>query len=96
MSKSSRPIWKTALDNVAELPPCPDDLSEPLYAALVFDVHCFVRRALLLVKLCDVADGCTQACGVNDAFGVDYALRVRMCKRCYEEKYISVANTKEM
>ena len=38
-----------------------------------------------------IADSCTQACGVNDAFGVDYALRVRMCKRCYEEKYTSVA-----
>ena len=30
---------------------------------------------------------------MNDAFAVDYALRVRMCKRCYEEKYTSVALT---
>ena len=42
MSKSSRPIWTTALGNVFELPPCPTDMSEPLYAALVFDHHCFV------------------------------------------------------
>ena len=32
---------------------------------------------------------------MNDAFGVDYALRVRMCKRCYEEKYIAVAFTRK-
>ena len=42
MSKNSRPIWTTALSNVVDLPPCPTDMSEPLYAALVFDHHCFV------------------------------------------------------
>lgn len=48
---------------------------------------------MLLLKLCGVVDSYTQACGVNDAFAVDYALRVRMCKRCYKEKYTSVAFT---
>ena len=42
MSRRSRPIWMSVLDNVVELPPCPTDMSEPLYAALVFDHHCCV------------------------------------------------------
>ncbi|KAM5540153.1 hypothetical protein V8D89_006293 [Ganoderma adspersum] len=44
-------------------------MSETLYAALVFDHHCF-------------------ACGRIDGFWVDYALRVRMCERCYKENVI--------
>ncbi|KAI1782842.1 hypothetical protein LXA43DRAFT_1187368 [Ganoderma leucocontextum] len=69
MLRSSRPIWTTALGNAVELPPCPPDMCEPLYAALVFDHHCF-------------------ACGANDAFWVDYALRVRMCKQCYKTNVV--------
>ncbi|KAM5540152.1 hypothetical protein V8D89_006292 [Ganoderma adspersum] len=69
LSKCSRPIWTTALAKVVELPPRPHDMSEPLYAALVFDCRCF-------------------ACGVNNAFSVDYALRVRMCKECYKKNVV--------
>ena len=42
MSRDSRKIWTTALGRAFELPPCPPDMSEPLYAALVFGHHCFV------------------------------------------------------
>ncbi|KAI1789069.1 hypothetical protein LXA43DRAFT_893524, partial [Ganoderma leucocontextum] len=50
MSRGSRPIWTTALGNIVELPPCPTDMSEPLYAALVFDHHCFVSRDLAVLS----------------------------------------------
>ena len=30
-----------------------------------------------------------QACGVDDAFSVDYALRLRLCEQCYKSKYVS-------
>ena len=43
MSTDSRKIWTTVLAHTVQLPPCPPDMSEPLYVALVFDHHCFVN-----------------------------------------------------
>ncbi|KAJ3557330.1 hypothetical protein NM688_g1532 [Phlebia brevispora] len=40
MTRSSEFIWRRARENVPGLPPCPEDLSEPAYANLVFDTHC--------------------------------------------------------
>ncbi|KAF9476114.1 hypothetical protein BDN70DRAFT_935311 [Pholiota conissans] len=37
MSRSSWLVWKSARQNVVALPDCPDDLSEPQYAALMFE-----------------------------------------------------------
>ena len=42
MSRSSRSVWITVLRSLPEFPPCPDDMSEPAYVALVFGEHCFV------------------------------------------------------
>ncbi|KAJ3825576.1 hypothetical protein F5880DRAFT_1700706 [Lentinula raphanica] len=42
MSKSSANIWQLAGSNVEGLPPCPDDLSEPQYANLLFEPQCHV------------------------------------------------------
>ena len=36
-------MWITTLAQVEKLPPCPVDMSQPLYTALLFDRHCFVR-----------------------------------------------------
>ncbi|PIL34375.1 hypothetical protein GSI_03150 [Ganoderma sinense ZZ0214-1] len=69
MSKKNRAVWTSALGDVPEFPPCPTDMCEPLYAALVFGKYCF-------------------GCGVGDAFWVDYALRLRMCVRCYKANVI--------
>ncbi|RPD58185.1 hypothetical protein L227DRAFT_190832 [Lentinus tigrinus ALCF2SS1-6] len=44
MSRRHRSIWQVVLRRVPDLPPRPEDLSEPLYTALVFGQHCFVRR----------------------------------------------------
>ncbi|KAI1789116.1 hypothetical protein LXA43DRAFT_1183460 [Ganoderma leucocontextum] len=41
MSRSGRTTWRIVLGNVPELPPCPGDMCEPLYAALVFGQYCF-------------------------------------------------------
>lgn len=41
-SQNSRHIWMAARKNIANLPDCPTDLSEPQYAALVFGRHCQV------------------------------------------------------
>lgn len=34
--------------SIREMPDCPPYLSEPAYARLVFDVHCYVRRSLYM------------------------------------------------
>ena len=44
MSKHSAPFWKAARANVEGLPECPDDMSEPAYASLVFSDHCDVSH----------------------------------------------------
>ncbi|KAF9646073.1 hypothetical protein BDM02DRAFT_3189139 [Thelephora ganbajun] len=38
--RSSKLIWKMSLASVDELPPCPRDLAEPAYAALLFGPYC--------------------------------------------------------
>ncbi|KAG8732742.1 hypothetical protein FRC11_011165 [Ceratobasidium sp. 423] len=40
MQRSAGHIWRTALQNVPDLPPCPNDLCEPQYAALLFTKYC--------------------------------------------------------
>ncbi len=41
-SRSSAPFWKAARKNVEGLPDCPQYLSEPAYANLMFFAHCHV------------------------------------------------------
>ena len=42
LSRRNCDVWKTALRGVPGLPSCPDDMSEPAYAALLFDKYCSV------------------------------------------------------
>ncbi|KAF8602635.1 hypothetical protein BDV93DRAFT_607449 [Ceratobasidium sp. AG-I] len=64
MSRSSTYIWRAAIANVEDLPPCPDTMNEPQYTALVFTLLCtFCRKKMtteydtlytnLLVRLCN-------------------------------------------
>ncbi|KAI0643254.1 hypothetical protein C8Q79DRAFT_915732, partial [Trametes meyenii] len=64
LSRSNRRLWSAALTRIPDLPPCPDDISEPCYTALIFDSYCF-------------------HCGADQAYSVDYFLRVRLCSTCY-------------
>jgi hypothetical protein len=47
--KASRlAVWKPALEAIEGLPPCPPDLSEPVYVAWLYDrTNCQVRRQKL-------------------------------------------------
>ncbi|KAF7322480.1 F-box domain-containing protein [Mycena chlorophos] len=45
MTRSSRFIWTAALHNDPDLPPLPDDLTEPAYVNLAFSRHCHVCLA---------------------------------------------------
>ncbi|CAE6478791.1 unnamed protein product [Rhizoctonia solani] len=40
MRRSSRHIWISAMNNIEGLPPCPPDISEPRYLALLFARDC--------------------------------------------------------
>ena len=42
LAKSCRSAWVASFTTVPGLPLCPENLSEPLYAALLFDRHCLV------------------------------------------------------
>ncbi len=44
MSRDNSRLWKAARENEPGLPPCPQVISEPRYAAFVFDQYCFVSR----------------------------------------------------
>ncbi|KAG5638024.1 hypothetical protein H0H81_002225 [Sphagnurus paluster] len=54
MHKSSKSVWKTALQQITGLPECPAEMSEPQWVNLVFDPHCHVKRgkrAILISQL---------------------------------------------
>ncbi|KAF7347542.1 F-box domain-containing protein [Mycena venus] len=42
MHKSSRPIWRSSLNNVQDMPPCPPNMTEPQWISLAFDSICQV------------------------------------------------------
>jgi len=42
LNRISRYIWTYALSKIEGLPPCPSDMVEPQYVALMFWKHCFV------------------------------------------------------
>ena len=46
MKKNIISVWRSARANAIGLPACPDDLTEPQYAELVFGQHCHVRALL--------------------------------------------------
>ncbi|KAG9081331.1 hypothetical protein FRC06_005631 [Ceratobasidium sp. 370] len=60
MNRSAIQTWRSALSNVPGLPPCPKELCEPQYAALVFSKYCSMcgKQAprpmdpILQVRLC--------------------------------------------
>ncbi|KAG9083804.1 hypothetical protein FS749_005721, partial [Ceratobasidium sp. UAMH 11750] len=60
LSRSAIQTWQHALSNVDGLPPCPEELCEPQYAALMFTKYCSMcgKHAMrpmdprLLVRLC--------------------------------------------
>ena len=45
LSRTARFVWEAARENVdPPLPECPEDMSEPMYAYLVFGKYCLVRH----------------------------------------------------
>ncbi|KAF8655843.1 hypothetical protein AX16_002927 [Volvariella volvacea WC 439] len=63
MSESSTHLWEQARRNIDKLPPCPDDMTEPGYASLVFGHRCQVcGRANVRTTFWNVRVRCCNAC----------------------------------
>jgi hypothetical protein len=91
MSKNSKHIWRAARSNT-DLPECPDNLSEPMYAALVYENICQV----CLIKLCALEllrnhnlNAPLQKCGCRTDIDPSFALRMRLCRTCYVLSYVA-------
>lgn len=86
MSRHSLGVWRAVLASLDGLPPCPDDLSEPAYASLIFDQYCHVcddptnnlPSLLNRPRLTCIV----QVCKGDDGFTVHWQCRMRMCHRC--------------
>ncbi|KAG8710423.1 hypothetical protein FRC08_017193 [Ceratobasidium sp. 394] len=66
MRRSAIRIWERAASNVPGLPPCPFDMCEPAYAALIFSPWC---------SECGVQRAERMTCVFPE-------LRVRLCESC--------------
>ncbi|KAG8790972.1 hypothetical protein FRC12_010502 [Ceratobasidium sp. 428] len=51
LSRSSTPIWDSAINNVPGLPPCPPDLSAPHYVSLIYSKTCSECGARVLRRM---------------------------------------------
>ncbi|KAF8186012.1 hypothetical protein BJ912DRAFT_852529 [Pholiota molesta] len=85
LHRSSTFVWKAALSNVEGLPACPEDMSLPCWTNLVFDHHCQVWAINITNRLLFICI-CTQNCLTNNVKKCDFALRVRYCKKCANDK----------
>jgi hypothetical protein len=50
MTKNARHIWAVSLGNIKRLPGCFEDMSEPQYAAFLFEQVCSAKVRLRLVS----------------------------------------------
>ncbi|KAJ7269386.1 hypothetical protein B0H12DRAFT_1095559 [Mycena haematopus] len=66
MHKSSRPIWRSSLNSVEDMPPCPPHMNEPQWICLAFDAVCQVCQKIarkvdwhLYIRICGK---CAKTC----------------------------------
>ncbi|KAH7320470.1 CHAT domain-containing protein [Rhizoctonia solani] len=72
-------VWRQAVENVPGLPPCPEGICEPQYAALIYTKHCSMCGAKIVkdmdpylnVRICK---DCVEI-HVTHVDGIDYELR---------------------
>lgn len=83
MSRRSMSFWKAARQNVEDLPPCPEDMSEPAYANLLFRTNCYVSLLLFLMRHADtVSSFVLQHCSRAGCDQIYWDCRARYCKNC--------------
>ncbi|KAH9895856.1 hypothetical protein C8Q73DRAFT_689792 [Cubamyces lactineus] len=111
LSRTSRSVWLASLNRITGLPPCPTDMTEPAYAALLFDRICMLCSATrsnwvdyaIRLRLCK---SCYRAHIKKGKDIVDdwvYDIRngndaIRFCMAmtpCETSRYIGIAHTLE-
>lgn len=80
MHRSSAHVWRAARLNVEDLPPCPEDMSEPAYANLLFRTDCHV--SVHQPSLCFHSSSRVQRCSQPATEIVEWDCRARYCSRC--------------
>lgn len=87
MSRSARPVWRESFETVDDLPKCPEDMSEPEYANLVFDTACSVCSILTIRDNLLIFD--TQECLSSRGAEAFWAWRRRLCKKCLRKACVT-------
>ncbi|KAM5542624.1 hypothetical protein V8D89_003585 [Ganoderma adspersum] len=89
LAKRNKDVWVSARNTLdPPLPECPEDLSEPHYASLVFDRFCTASRPPLVCGA--VGKGSKEEEGEEVAgwnaveLTASYAVRVRLCEQCWK------------
>lgn len=83
MSKDSKRIWRISRE-ASEIPDCPEDLSEPQYADLLFGIGCYVRIVPMHISFLLMI--IFQYCGRARAHSLFFSLRIRLCGTCAKEQ----------
>ena len=81
--------WKRTRENVEELPACPNDLSEPAYANLMFSAHCHVSLMLhspLPFTLTDWLVTVQKCLAENQSLLMHVEARAQLCYKCSLEE----------
>ena len=91
MKRSSISIWKHARSQFDDLPDCPDDLSEPQYAEILFGKACtvslvfnFFLRGSFFTNT-NPSQFCQRSLPSNI---VIWTSRVRSCAKCLSQKHV--------
>lgn len=88
MSRSSVPIWKKAFSLAHDVPICPENLSLPAWAHLVFDKFCHVRIIAFIYRLAK-AKCLLQSCLASGARHVQWILQIRLYSDCVLVAWVS-------
>jgi hypothetical protein len=86
MAKSARVVWMSSLASIADLPPCPKDMSECAWARLVFEPICHVHMLVIVNGLLYLT--LFQICSAAGVRNIMWQLRLRACSKCVLTKYI--------
>ncbi|KAH7922987.1 hypothetical protein BV22DRAFT_1093666 [Leucogyrophana mollusca] len=79
MRRSSAFIWRSARAQIEGFPDCPPDLSEPAYANLAFDPHCYDCGKVVLTIVWVFRVRYCARCGRRNTISVGLADRLGVC-----------------
>jgi len=66
-SRSARNIWKSALESVDGLPPCPSHMNEIEYSTILFHIACYVGPLVFVGDSLRVHDGIGMRKGASSS-----------------------------